>query len=302
MRNHGKSITILLYLAIPNREPGKRDGGKISLREKLNFMIFHSTFENSYLWLPLIGLVVGLLGTMIGGGGAFFFLPALTLLLGIPAHIAVATSLAASLPICMIGSLGHYQKGHTDIRAAGIFALAGIAGAFAGAGITRLLSAGNLKTAFGIYSVLIAANMILSNVKEKRNEARGKETVVDKGLKKISRFSAYGLLAGMITGTFGTSGTAPVMAGLFSIRMPLKQVVGTSMMVTFVNTTSALGAHFVVGEIDLTLVYFLTGGAVAGAFAGPRLLAGLKTDRAEAPVRQWYPFGMMFLGIVMIVT
>lgn len=265
-------------------------------------MIFHSTFENSYLWLPLIGLAVGLLGTMIGGGGAFFFLPALTLLLGIPAQIAVATSLAASLPICMIGSLGHYHQGHVDIPTAGIFALAGVAGAFAGAGITRILSAGNLKTAFGVYSVLIAVRMIVSNWKIKRDEARGKETVIGKGLKKITRCSVYGLLAGMITGTFGTSGTAPVMAGLFSMRMPLKQVIGTSIMVSLVNTTSALGAHFVIGEIDLTLVYFLTGGAAVGALAGPGLLAGLKTDRAEEPVRQWYPLGMMILGIVMIIT
>ncbi|HDR68276.1 MAG TPA: sulfite exporter TauE/SafE family protein, partial [Bacteroidaceae bacterium] len=70
-------------------------------------MIFHSAFEYIYLWLPLIGLLVGLISTLIGGGGGgFFFIPILTILFGVPAHIAVTTSLAATIPICIVGLIG----------------------------------------------------------------------------------------------------------------------------------------------------------------------------------------------------
>lgn len=116
-----------------------------------------------------------------------------------------------------------------------------------------------------------------------------------------SRSSLYGFISGIITATFGTSGTAPILAGLMSIRMPLKLVVGTSLMVVFVNTCSALGAHFLVGQIDMTIVYFLTSGSVVGALLGPRLLANIKVDKAEGQVRFWYALGMVISGIVMIV-
>jgi uncharacterized membrane protein YfcA len=71
-------------------------------------------------------------------------------------------------------------------------------------------------------------------------------------------------------------------------------------MVSAVNTFSALGAHFLIGEIDLTLVYFLTAGAIIGALLGPKLLAGVKIGRAEGPIRLWYALGMIAFGIIMI--
>jgi len=69
-------------------------------------MIFHSSFQYCYLWLPLVGFIIGFFASMAGGGGGFFFLPVLILLFKVPAQIAVATSLAATLPICIVGSWG----------------------------------------------------------------------------------------------------------------------------------------------------------------------------------------------------
>jgi len=66
-------------------------------------MIYHSSFEYYYLWLPLIGFMIGFIGSLIGGGGGFFFIPVLTLIFHVPAQIAVATSLAATLPIGIVG-------------------------------------------------------------------------------------------------------------------------------------------------------------------------------------------------------
>ncbi len=265
-------------------------------------MIFHSQFENSYLWLPLIGFIIGFFGTVIGGGGGFFFIPVLTMLFGVPAQIAVATSLAATLPICIVGSFGHHRKGNADIRLAVAFAIAGIAGAMSGASITRLLTTNQLKVSFGSYSILIALLMILSQRKEKRDIENGKEKNNGSLFQKITRGSVFGFLAGIITGTFGTTGTAPVQAGLFTLRMPIKIVVGTSLMVSAVNTLSALGAHFLVGQIDLTLVYCLTSGAVIGALIGPRYLANVNFGTTEGPIRWWYAIGMIAFGILMIVT
>ncbi|MDD4107226.1 MAG: TSUP family transporter, partial [Prolixibacteraceae bacterium] len=96
-------------------------------------------------------------------------------------------------------------------------------------------------------------------------------------------------------------GAAPVLAGLLSLNIPLKLVAGTSLMIVTINTISALTAHFLVGEIDLTMVCLLALGSVAGAFSGPYVLSRLKTTKAEGPVRKWYAFAMIIFGIIILI-
>ncbi|WP_321372833.1 sulfite exporter TauE/SafE family protein [uncultured Draconibacterium sp.] len=264
-------------------------------------MIFYSSFENIYLVLPVIGFVIGLFGTMLGGGGGFFFLPVLTLILGVPAHTAVATSLAATLPIGLVGSWGHHKKGNINLKTGSLFCIAGIAGAIIGARLTNFISGSQLKLLFGIYSILIAINMLVSSARKKQEETdstnkNGKQSL------RFAKGSFFGLTAGIIAGTFGTSGTAPVIAGLFSMRLPVKLVVGTSLLVVLVNTIFAFGAHFLVGSIDLTLIAFLTVGSVVGAFLGPRLFSKVKIERSENKVQYIYAAVVAAIGVLMIVN
>src|SRR5512139_2114447 len=185
-------------------------------------MIFHSSFEYYYLWLPLIGFMIGFIGSLLGGGGGFFFIPVLTLIFNVPPQIAVATSLAATLPIGIVGSLGHYRNDNINIRLGSALAAAGILGALSGASLTSLMTTGQLKISFGIYSILMALLMIISNWKTKQAEANGIAIPDRSSFQKLVRGSFFGFLSGIITGTFGTSGTAPVQAGMFAMRMPIK--------------------------------------------------------------------------------
>jgi len=131
---------------------------------------------------------------------------------------------------------------------------------------------------------------------ENKGTERQKLTVLGKNVKS----SFFGFLAGTITGTFGTSGTAPVLAGLFTLRLPLKLVIGTSLLVVLSNTIFAVGAHFLVGKIDLSLVCFLTLGSVVGAVIGPKFLSKTKIGKSENKVRYLYAVVMVVLGILMI--
>jgi uncharacterized membrane protein YfcA len=200
----------------------------------------------------------------------------------------------------VVGSVGHYRNSHIHLKLGLIFAAAGIFGAIAGAGLSSLVTSSQLKMGFGIYSAVIAMQIIISDWKMRRAKARKEKIKKFSGTKKLGKGSYYGFLAGLVTGTFGTSGAAPVLAGLLSMRIPLKVVAGTSLMIITITTISALGAHFILGKIDLTLVYFLTAGAVIGAVSGPRFLAGIKTDRAESSVRIWYAMGLFVFGVLLI--
>lgn len=264
-------------------------------------MIEFSQIEPIYYLLPLVGLLIGFFGTVLGGGGGIFFLPVLTLLIGVAAQTAVITSLVATLPICIVGSLGHFHKGNIDFKEGLKFAFAGIIGAFVGAAITSIISAHQLKISFGIYSVAIALNIVVDTWWKKQAENNGTERRNLSVLNKNVRSSFFGFLAGTISGTFGTSGTAPVLAGLFTLRLPLKLVIGTSLLVVLSNTLFAIGAHLLVGKIDLTLVGFLTVGSLVGAVTGPQFLSKIKTGKSENKVKYLYAAVMVLLGILMIV-
>ena len=263
-------------------------------------MIYFSSIEPVYYLLPLIGLVIGLFGTLLGGGGGFFFLPVLTLLIGVEPQTAVTTSLAASLPIGLAGSLGHYRRKNINFRIAGVFMLAGVCGALLGTLLTHRMSGSLLKTTFGVYSFLLALNIIVTT----RCHPAGAQEERSSGTPSDTRAkgSFYGFFAGMISGTFGTSGTAPVLAGLLSLRLPLKTVIGTSLLVVLSNTLVATGTHLLTGRTDLTLVAFLTAGSAAGALLGPRILAGADTDRSENRIRYLYAAVVAAIGILMIIN
>ena len=264
-------------------------------------MIFHSSFEYSYLWLPLIGFIIGVLASLIGSGGSFFFLLTLLLLFEVSAPIAVTTSLAATLPICIVGTAGHYRHGHINLRLGLLFIAAGVPGALLGANFTGLLPPDKLKIAFGIYVIVLALHMLINYFRRKKSEKNSQYTPEkNSGKRKTAKGSIFGLLAGIITGTFGTSGAAPVLAGLLSMQIPVKQVAGTSLSIILVNTLFALTAHFLVGKIDLMLVYFLATGATIGAFTGPKILADFKTGGTEDFLRLSYAIVLVILGFVMI--
>jgi uncharacterized membrane protein YfcA len=261
-------------------------------------MVFYSAFQQSYLWLPFIGLFIGLLATMVGSGGGFFFPVILILFYHIPAHVAVATSLAVTLPICIVGSVGHFRKRNVITSLVLSFGIAGVAGALIGVVITRYLSAKDLKVIFGIYLVLLSFLIFLNNRKTPlpKNEKSGLSKA------KLSAGSAYGLAGGIISGTFGTGGVAPVLAGLMAIQLPVKMVVGTSLKIVLINTITALTGHIIMGEIDLSLVFWLSPGTIIGALAGPFLLAGIKLDKWEMKIRNTYAFVIIVIGIIMITS
>lgn len=281
-------------------------------------MLF-SAFQLSYLWLPLFGLVVGLLASVIGSGGGLVLPLILILVFDVPAPAAVGTSLAAILPLCAVAMVGHHQNGNIDTRLGALFGGTGVAGAFIGVGLTRIMGAELLRSAFGGYTLLLGALMLprRSRPADARN-APGASGVSDSVERSDSgngasraeatrdrrrRFvlgSLYGFAGGLISGSFGTSGSAPVLAGLFALRMPLRVVIGTSLMVVLIKTAAALVGHVAFGVIDLTLVFLLTSGTVLGAVLGPRLLARAAVERRERPIRGVLALFVMLAGVLML--
>lgn len=263
-------------------------------------MISYSPVEPMYFILPLIGLLVGLFATIVGGGGGFFFLPVLILIFKSPTHTAVITSLIATLPIGIVGVLGHHKKGNVDFRLGSLFAVFGVVGAIVGTFVSSKIGDYQLKVGFGLYAIFLSSSIIYGAIRNNNSEEESSLSYKNKYIKKM-KASFFGFFGGAISGSFGTSGTGPVIAGMLSLRLPMKLAVGTSLMVVTVNAMSAIGAHFFVGHIDLTLVGFLTIGSIIGSIVGPKLVSRIYTKKSDNKARYIYALVLITIGVLMIV-
>ena len=85
----------------------------------------------SALGLVGLGVVAGTLSGLLGVGGGIVTVPALVLLLGVPAAVAKGTSLAVIVPTAVAGTRRNRARGYADLRTAAVVGVAGIASSFA---------------------------------------------------------------------------------------------------------------------------------------------------------------------------
>lgn len=136
----------------------------ILIRQKPSRPTAHQ-IDDLKLWKVLIGgASVGLLTGILGVGGGFLIVPALVMLVGMPMHRAVGTSLAIITMNSLAGFLGHLSGITLDIPLIVVFIAAGIAGTFAGARLNRRLNAALLRKAFALFVIGLAIFLIYDNL------------------------------------------------------------------------------------------------------------------------------------------
>ena len=113
----------------------------------------------SALLIAALGVLAGVISGLFGVGGGIIFVPALTLILGRHQLQAEATSLAAIVPVAIVGSWRQNREGLVRWKTAAIIGVASIGGVLAGAEVATSLSNKALERAFGIF--LVAASIQL---------------------------------------------------------------------------------------------------------------------------------------------
>ena len=114
-----------------------------------------------YLIAGLIGIFGGVASGLFGVGGGIIMVPAMVYLLKMDIKLAVGTSLAVIIPTAASGVFKHFQLGNVDWRVALSLAPTAICGSYLGAWLTRDISSGNLKRAFGGFLVLVGIKLLL---------------------------------------------------------------------------------------------------------------------------------------------
>lgn len=106
--------------------------------------------------IVVVGLGMGAVTGLVGAGGGFMIVPALTFFGGLGVKEAIATSLLVIVMNASSGLLGHL--GHTQIDtslAVGVV-LCSIVGAFAGTSLSSRIPAAKLRQAFGGFVLVMA--------------------------------------------------------------------------------------------------------------------------------------------------
>jgi len=111
--------------------------------------------------LIAIGIATGILAGLLGVGGGVIMVPAMMMLLQLPAAVAKGTSVAVIIPTSIMGTLRNRSKKNVDLRAAAILGFGGILSAVVGGWISARMSDTLSNVLFATLLLVVAVRLLL---------------------------------------------------------------------------------------------------------------------------------------------
>jgi len=212
----------------------------------------------------IIGLLAGFLAGMFGVGGGILIVPALVLVLGVKQRLAHGTSLAAIIPIAVVGVVGYAAAGSVDWVAAVILAAGSALGAIAGTHGLQRLPQRALRLAFSVFLIANAISLFLTLGSS--GPQKGLSVATGLGLLLI------GLVAGTIAGLLGVGGGVVVVPALVVlISMGVAKAKGTSLAVIVPTAVVGTLRNLRAGNVDLVLAAVVGITGMASTYVGTKL-------------------------------
>lgn len=217
-----------------------------------------------YALAALIGLSLGLLG----GGGSILTVPIFVYLLGFGAKEAIAMSLAVVGATSLFGAVGHWRAGNVNLRIAALFGVVAMVGTYLGARLAVYFSGAIQLTLFA--GVMLLAAIFMFRDPTSRLRATGcrepAKTVKDMPLGLIV---LEGLGVGILTGLVGVGGGFLIVPALVLLgRVPIKQAVGTSLLVIAMKSAAGLVGYLGYVQVEWVFMALFTAVAIGGILLG----------------------------------
>lgn len=240
--------------------------------------------------LVLLGVLVGIYGTLIGAGGGFVLTPLLLLLYpDLAPQVITSISLGVVFFNALSGSVAFALQRRIDFQAGLLFALATAPGAALGALSTQLLPRPTFQAAFAVLLLLVAIWLVMPRptrivtspppkryVRRVHTDARGETYAYsfDPYLGVV-----FGAAIGFVSSFFGVGGGI-IFVPTMVLLMRFPSYIATATSTFTLMFTSGVGAlvHLldgnyagVVGE-EISLALGVIAGAQIGAFISARLV------------------------------
>ena len=119
----------------------------------------------------LVWLAAGLAGGLLGGmgmGGGTVLIPILTVLCGVPQHLAQSVNLLSFLPMAALSLPVHAKDGLLDARGTLWMILPASVLSFLGAAFVQGVTAGALRVGFGVFLCLLSLYQFAQEVRALR--------------------------------------------------------------------------------------------------------------------------------------
>lgn len=214
----------------------------------------------------LVGFALGL----VGGGGSILAVPLLVYLVGVAEpHVAIGTSAVAVAANAAASLATHARAGTVKWRCASVFAAAGIAGAFLGSTLGKVMDGERLLALFAVLMLVVAGLML-----------RGRGAAGDAGVRldreNLPRLLGFGLGSGALSGFFGIGGGFLIVPALIaSTGMPILYAVSSSLVAVTAFGLTTAASYAASGLVDWALAGIFIVGGVLGGLVGARSARGL---------------------------
>ena len=211
----------------------------------------------------LIGLSLGLLG----GGGSILTVPVLVYVLGFAAKPAIATSLPVVGVTSLVGAALHWRFGNVRVATALTFGPLAMVGAFAGAKLSVFLSGAVQLALLAVVMLAAAGSMLRVN----RDATDGPASAARL---RFGLLVPVALVVGALTGLVGIGGGFLVVPALVLLaRVPMREAVGTSLLIIAMNSAAGFAGYLGTVDLDWGFLAGFTTAAVAGALVGTMLVS-----------------------------
>jgi uncharacterized membrane protein YfcA len=246
----------------------------------------------------LLAIAMGLALGLLGGGGSILAVPIFTYVLGFGAKQAIASSLAVVGVTSLSGAASHYREGNVRLRVTLAFGLPAAVAAFFGAKVLAGFFSGTAQLALFAVVMLVSAYLMLrdgqSSDSDKEEDTGAGDSIATRMLILLMLVGAG---IGILTGLVGVGGGFLIVPALVLLgKVPMKEAVGTSLLVIAANSFSGFVGYLGSVEFRWALMALFAALAMVGSFAGGYLVRWVP----ERILRKSFGVFLVLMGIFIL--
>lgn len=237
-----------------------------------------------------LAAVMGLALGLLGGGGSILTVPVFVYVLGVEAKPAIAMSLAVVGATSLVGALGHWRAGNTNLRVAMTFGVMAMAGTLAGTRLAALVSG-------SVQMILFAIVMMLASIAMLRSSKGGAEQPTPAARPiNTAMIALVAIPVGVLTGLVGVGGGFLIVPALVLLaRLPVKHAVGTSLLVIAMNSFVGFAGYLDQVEVQWAFMGAFTAVAIVGILIGTHLVQFVSQSALKRAFAIFLLFMSMFI-------
>jgi len=262
-------------------------------------------FEISLIFGAIASLLIGLSLGLIGGGGSILTVPVLVYLFSVDPLQATAYSLFIVGATSAIGAYPKYKQGQVNLKTALIFGAPSILTVYATrkwilpAIPTELGQWGNFILTKSVLLMLLFALLMVAASFSMIRTQKSLGTIETKPQSfNYPLILVEGAVVGLLTGLVGAGGGFLIIPALVILTgLPMKQAVGTSLLIIAAKSLIGFTGDLTEQKIDWVLLGFVTAMAVGGIIVGNQLSKKIDGNK----LKKGFGWFVLVMGIYILV-